>query len=230
MSVAVVVPQQDVLGSIAPFDLLDDSLRRRLLEHSRPQHLLRGEMLLPADGHDDQVFLVLEGSIKRYLLSATGAELVVQLAGAGDSFGEDVALLARAPLVTNQAVQDSRLLRLRGSDLRAAMHASPAFAAALSAHLAEAMYALLENLQQCFQRNSLQRVAHYLARLAPANAERCEIRLESDKQTIAAQLNLTPETLSRALSRLTRDGTIRPQGRRGVVVNKVSELRLCAAG
>ena len=39
----------------------------------------------------------------------------------------------------------------------------------------------------------------YLERLAPDDAEHCEIRLDIDKQTIAAQLNLTPETLSRVL-------------------------------
>ncbi len=59
--------------------------------------------------------------------------------------------------------------------------------------------------------------------------EHAEIHLANDKQTIAAQLNLTPETLSRILSQLTRDGMIQPRGRRGMVLSKLSQLRDCAA-
>lgn len=221
---------QDSLKTIAPFDLLDDAQRRQLLEHGRCLRMARGEILRQPGQQPDCAFVVLDGEVKRFLLSASGTEMVIQLVGAGDSFGEDVALLEREPLVTTQAIRDSRLLQLRGVDLRGAMASCPAFAAALGTRLAATMYALLENLQLCFQRNSVQRVAHYLTRLAPASAEHCEIRLETDKQTIAAQLNLTPETLSRVLSRLTRDGMIRPQGRRGLVLDKLSQLRSCAAG
>lgn len=217
---------QDTLKTIAPFDLLDEPLRRRLLEHGRCVHMARGEIVL----QPDCVFVVLDGEIKRFLLSSGGTEMVIELVGKDSGFGEDVALLGREPLVSAQATRDSRLLQLRGADLRSAMTTCPAFAAALGTRLAAGMYALLENLQVCLQRNSVQRVAHYLARLAPASAERCEIHLETDKQTIAAQLNLTPETLSRALSRLTRDGMIRPRGRRGLVLDKLSMLRSCAAG
>ena len=74
-----------------------------------------------------------------------------------------------------------------------------------------------------------QRVAQYLAQLAPQGAEHAEIRLASDKQTIAAQLNLTPETFSRVLSRFVRDGLVRPQGRRGLMLDNLSQLRRAAA-
>ena len=116
------------------------------------------------------------------------------------------------------------------SAMRTAMEASAGFANAMTLRLSSAIYDLIENLQICLQGNSTQRVAHYLSRLAPANAERCEVQLDTDKQNIAAQLNLTPETLSRVLSRFTRDGMIRPHGRRGLVLNKLSMLRNCAAG
>lgn len=221
---------QDTLRKIAPFNLLDDDTRSQLVRHGRSLQPRRGEPVCARDPAADGMCVVIEGEIKRFLLSASGAEMVIQLVVAGDSFGEDTALLGRSSLVCAQATRDSHLLLLRNVDLRAAMAHCPAFAAALGTHLAATMYDVLENLQVCMQRNSMQRVAHYLSRLAPANTERCEIRLETDKQTIAAQLNLTPETLSRVLARLTRDGMIRPQGRRGLVLNKVTQLRSYAAG
>ena len=87
----------------------------------------------------------------------------------------------------------------------------------------------MSTMQVQFQLSGTQRVAHYLTRLAPDDAECCEIRLDTDKQTIAAQLNLTPETLSRILAQLARDGMIQQRGRRSMVLNKLSALRDCAA-
>ena len=113
--------------------------------------------------------------------------------------------------------------------LRTAMVSSTAFSASMSNRLAQASYYLMSTMQVQFQLSGTQRVAHYLTRLAPDDAERWEIRLDIDKQTIAAQLNLTPETLSRILSQLTRDGMIQPRGRRGMVLSKLSQLRDCAA-
>lgn len=223
-------PLHDLLARISPFDLLDAAQRHRLVEQARCVRLARGEILHQPESAAGTMYVVLDGEVKRVLLSASGAEMVIGRAGSGDCFGEDAALLGRASLASAQALRDSRLLQIGGAALQQAMAICPAFAAALSTRLAACMYDLVENLQVCFQRNSVQRVAHYLARLAPASAERCEIRLDTDKQTIAAQLNLTPETLSRVLSRLTRDGMIRPQGRRGMVLDKLSQLRSCAAG
>ena len=113
--------------------------------------------------------------------------------------------------------------------LRNAMVSSTAFSVSMSNRLAEASYDLMSTMQVQFQLSGTQRVAHYLTRLAPDDAERWEIRLDIDKQTIAAQLNLTPETLSRILSQLTREGMIQPRGRRGMVLSELSRLRDCAA-
>jgi len=100
----------------------------------------------------------------------------------------------------------------------------------MTLRLSSSIYDLIENLQICLQGTSTQRVAHYLSRLAPESAEHFEIQLDTDKQNIAAQLNLTPETLSRVLSRFMRDGMIRPLGRRGLMLDNLSMLRSCAAG
>ena len=109
------------------------------------------------------------------------------------------------------------------------MVSSTAFSVSMSNRLAEASYDLMSTMQVQFQLSGTQRVAHYLTRLAPEDAERCEIRLDIDKQTIAAQLNLTPETFSRVLSRFVRDGLVTPQGRRSLMLDNLPQLRRAAA-
>jgi CRP-like cAMP-binding protein len=218
------------LGKIPPFDALTPTEREQLCTGARLCHFSKQEIVSHSGRPAEGLYVVIEGEVKRFLLSPAGAEKIIHLAGSHETFGEEAALLGRAQPVTTQATRDSVLLLIPSASLRRAMAASPALNDALLGTLSERMYALIENLQLCVQRTSTQRVAHYLAQLAPREAKRCDIRLDTDKQTIAAQLNLTPETLSRALGRLTRDGMIRPRGRRGLTLTDVGMLRSCAAG
>lgn len=223
------VDSQDLLARFTPFNMLDDRERARIQAGARPIHAARGELLLQQDDCPRGVYLVLSGRVKCFVLSPSGGEKIVNLGEPGGFFGEDAALLNRPHIVNAQAMCPSELLLVPTVILRETMVSSPAFSVSMAMRLAMANYDLLATMQMQLQMSGTQRVAHYLTRLAPDDAERCEIRLDIDKQTIAAQLNLTPETLSRILSQLTREGMIQPRGRRGIVLSKLSELRSCAA-
>ncbi len=220
----------DTLATLPPFGTLPPAALEELAAGSRVVHYARHQTISQEGRTSEGMYVVVDGEVKCFLLSPGGAEKIIQLAGRGDSFGEEAALLGRPQPVTTEATRDSTVVVIGCSALRRAMAACPALNAALLGNLSTRMYELIENLQQCVQRTSTQRVAHYLARLAPESAGHCEIRLDTDKQTIAAQLNLTPETLSRVLGRLTRAGVIRPNGRRGMTLTDVRMLRSCAAG
>lgn len=223
------VDTQDFLGRLSPFNMLDPVERARILHGARPIHAARGELLVQQEDCPRGIHLVLAGRIKCFVLSPSGGEKIVRLADPGSFFGEEAALLNRPHIVNAQAMSPSELLFVPTALLREAMVSSTPFSVSMSMWLATASYDLMSTMQVQFQLSGTQRVAHYLTRLAPDDAEHCEIRLDIDKQTIAAQLNLTPETLSRILSQLTREGMIQPRGRRGMVLSKLSELRSCAA-
>lgn len=224
-----VIDTSDLLARFAPFNMLEADERVRIQAGARPIHAARGELLVQQEGCPRGIHLVLAGRIKCFVLSPSGGEKIVRLAEPGTFFGEEAALLNRPHLFNAQAMGPSELLFVPIALLREAMVSSTPFSVSMSMRLATASYDLMSTMQVQFQLSGTQRVAHYLTRLAPDDAERCEIRLDIDKQTIAAQLNLTPETLSRILSQLTREGMIQPRGRRGMVLSKLSELRSCAA-
>ena len=228
-SKAPAVDTQDLLARFAAFNMLDAADRTRIQNTARPIHAARGELLVQQEDCPRGIHLVLAGRVKCFVLSPSGGEKIVRLADPGSFFGEEAALLNRPHIVNAQAMTQSELLFVPTGLLREAMVSSTPFAVSMSMRLATASYDLMSTMQVQFQLSGTQRVAHYLTRLAPDDAEHCEIRLDIDKQTIAAQLNLTPETLSRILSQLTREGMIQPRGRRGMVLSKLSELRSCAA-
>lgn len=229
MHYEIPAPSLPQLQRIPPFALLSDAALGRLISGSRLIRAERGEILAQAQDVATAVHIVLDGEVRCVLLSPSGNEKLLRLVCAGDLYGEEAALLGRPYMSTIQAQRKTRLLMVPVPAFRRAMDEVPTFAQAITVRLAEAAYELMAHMQLCIQLNSTQRVAQYLAQLAPEDAERWEIHLSSDKQTIAAQLNLTPETFSRVLSRFVREGLIHTEGRRRVVLDKLAQLRSCAA-
>jgi CRP-like cAMP-binding protein len=98
------------------------------------------------------------------------------------------------------------------------------FSNALMARMCERMCSLIENMETCVQLNSAQRVVQYLTQHVPIEADSFDLELDSNKQTIASQLNLAPETFSRVLNRLSKDGYIHVKGR-NIRLQNLSLLR-----
>jgi CRP-like cAMP-binding protein len=148
-----------------------------------------------------------------------GSEKVVRMASPGDTFGEEGVFLNKVCPMTVQAVRDSLLLLLDKQALIEAMERNCVLSSALMNHMCTRLCELVENLETCVQRNSAQRVVHYLMQMAPREAETFDLTLDVNKQTIASQLNLAPETFSRVLGRLAKDGCIQVKGRNITVMN-----------
>lgn len=216
-----------ILARIEPFDRLDTAALGRLAHGVRSLRVSRGEMLMHRGTEPGGMYLVLEGEIKLFLISSAGAEKVVRLAGPADTFCEENIFSDSCQSLAAQATRNSIVLHIQRGALQAAMAAQPAFAMALMARLSERMRELVDGMEQCTQRSSTQRVAHYLVQ--HAGSDDSEVHLPCDKQTIASQLNLTPETFSRVLNRLRRDGFIVPRGRRAITLTNRLQLERIAA-
>ena len=186
--------------------------------------LSKNEMVLQKGDHSEGLHVVIAGQVKMYLPSMAGSEKVVRMAAPGDTFGEEGVFMNKVSPMAVQAVRDSILLRLERHALLEAMERNCVLSSTLMTHMCARLSDLVENLETCVQRNSAQRVVHYLMQMAPREAESFDLTLDVNKQTIASQLNLAPETFSRVLGRLAKDGCIQVKGR-NITVTNLSALR-----
>lgn len=84
----------------------------------------------------------------------------------------------------------------------------------MPASLSVRLHELMTDIESCILRSSLQKVAGYLAQEDGVfGTGQYVIALGSGKQTLAAHLNLAPETLSRIFSQLSKEGVIEVHGR-----------------
>lgn len=217
------------LTRFAPFDLLDATTRTSLSAGARVIRLARNEMLVHRGDRPRGLYLLVEGELKLFLISSGGAERILRIVRSGDTFCEESAFSNNPQMLAAQTIRESLVLFIPTRAMREAMLDCGDFAEALLERLSERMCDLLSGMEQCEQRNSVQRVAHYLVKHARETDSALEVELACNKQTIASQLNMTPESFSRVLSRFAREGFIHSRGHRAIRLTDYSGLQSLAA-
>jgi CRP-like cAMP-binding protein len=181
----------------------------------------KNEVLFQKGDLPEGMHVLVMGQVKLAIPSAQGSEKVVHMCESGSTFGEAVLFLDRPYPVTAQATTDSVILLIAKRTLLEAMDASPILSRKMLASLSVRLHELLEDMEACTLRGSAQRVVCFLSQSLPAHLDEgpCEIHLPVSKQTIASQLNLAPETLSRVLGHLAEAGMIKVKGRNITVLD-----------
>lgn len=204
----------EILSRQPLFRGLSDEELQLIASGSREFRVRKHEVLFQKGDMAEGMHVLVMGQVKLAIPSANGVEKVVHMCGPGSTFGEAVLFLERPYPVTAQSTADSIILLIAKRTLLEATDSSPALARKMLASLSVRLHELLDDMESCTLRSSAQRVACFLNQSLPAFDEGPhDIHLPASKQTIASQLNLAPETLSRVLGHLSELGLIKVKGR-----------------
>lgn len=180
------------------------------------RRVARGALVFLEGDAGDRFFLVAAGRLKAFRRTASAREITVFTLGRGDFFGF-LPLLDGAPFpVSVAALTAAELLILHRSEFMHFVHDNPPFALGLVAHLARRLRSCLDQVESLGRQGAASRVAHGLASLIPSGAapgDAVEVTLPFTQAEFAQLLNITPENLSRALTRLRRQGAVERLGR-----------------
>ncbi len=151
-------------------------------------------------------FIMIDGWTKHYRLNLSGEEAVIHVFTKGDSFAEAAALTRTSFPATAEAVTDARIVRVPADHIINCIREDPTIALAMIASMSQRLHLLMQQVEQLKAQSGVQRVAEFLASLAPADHGPCVIALPYDKALIAARLGLTPSSLSRTFAKLRSVG------------------------
>ena len=166
-------------------------------------------------------FVVQRGVINIHRVSAAGKLQVIHVFHSGDSFAEAAFISGEGYPANARALTSSAVILLPKTQFLALLRKRPELAlrmlASMGAHLRKVV-ALLDDLTL---KDAEARCIHWLLRHCPIPYESApfEIRLEHSKRIVAAELNITSETLSRTLARLREKQLIRIIGKTILVLN-----------
>ena len=199
----------------------------RIAAQTKLLRLDRGSVLFQRGDPCDGFHVVIYGQVKLAFISRAGDEKVVDLLGAGQSFGEAVMFMEKPNVVTAQTLVDSLLLHVAKAVVFDELERDARFARRMIAGLSHRLHYLLGDLEDYSMHSGMQRVIGYILRdeaIDDPSAASLEINLPATKGVIASRLNLTQEHFSRILHDLAAKGLIEIDGRR-ITIPDVQRLR-----
>ncbi len=209
-----------ILANIPLFKELDSSQLTKIASATHEITVNKGRILFNKGDPSDGFYVVVSGRIKLSFVSRDGKEFIAEIFGPNQSFGEAVMFLGKAYPVCAQALMDSKILHVPKSVVFDGVDNNSGFARRVIAGLCARLVDRIQTLEYLTVYSSIQKVIGYLLReIELAESAKNTIYNEADvllavnKATLAAQLNLTPETLSRVLHKLVDEGLIRVEGK-----------------
>lgn len=204
----------ELLGRLACFNGVAPERLKRLAASTRQINLQKGERLYSREDHALSVYVVVGGRIKVFLPLSNQAEKVVALVERGHALGVAAAYLGQPHAAHAVAHVPSNLVAIERDVLLREVCQDAGLACRMLGAVAREQMALLNDLESCTHRSSVQRVACYLLQQRPRpDIPQYEFVLPVSKRDVAAKLNIAPETLSRVLNQLHRERIIDMNGR-----------------
>lgn len=204
---------RDLIARFPMFHDLAPVYIERLLSEVRWINLARGEVLFNRGDHTLGFYILAGGQVKLGFSSAQGTEKIIDIVTPGKSFGEAITFLDRPAPVTAQATQSSTLILVPRKTLLSILHEDPSVACSMLAGLSAKMHHLVNSIESISLLSGTQRLIGYLLQLSSLSPDATIVTLTSTKANIASLLNISPETLSRIMQKLTEAGLIAVYGK-----------------
>jgi CRP-like cAMP-binding protein len=201
---------RDILGQLPHFRGLPDEVMQAVVGTASELNLSSGDDVFREGEPCSGFFVVAEGRVKIYRLREDGREQVVDDVGPGSTFAE-AALFHRGRFPAYAAATETptRLVKLDGTGFLRLFASDPRLAKSMVGSLCSWLHTLLERIETLSIVSAGARLAHHLLRLpARQDGETMVITLPIAKKDLASELSVTPETLSRLLSRWKSQGWI----------------------
>jgi len=204
-----------------------DNEQMAKIKHSmRVLQLAEGERLFDHGIHADRFFLVRSGQIKLFRLSMDGVEKVIEIVHAGQTFAEAVMFMERQNYpVSAEAITATEVYSFENRGFVQLLRESTDTCFRLIADMSMRLHMRLNEIDHLTLQNATYRMINYLSQQIPeGSSSKIAIELNAPKSIIASRLSIQPETFSRILNNLQKDGVISVHGKQ-VEIHDARKLR-----
>lgn len=187
------------------------------------QHVPRGTAVFQRGDQCNGFHTVIYGQVKLGFVSVQGNEKIVEVVGAGHSFGEALMFMERPYILNAHALADTLLLHISKHAVFDELERNPVFARRMLAGMSRRLHGLISDVESYSLRSGSQRIVGYLLKEEP-EGDGAQVTLSMSKKMLASRLNLTPEYFSRVLHELVDQGMIAVRGRE-ITILDIGRLR-----
>lgn len=216
------IEMDQALEKIEAFSGLSGGLRSRLAMQAGMQRLSKGSILFCEGERADFVYGVVEGTVS-LASGPTESGIVAEFMGPGDLLLVPPVLLGAPYMVSAQATNDLLVLMIPAKAFRQLAETEISLAIAINRLLSKHWRLLLRQTIQAKTHDADTRLKNYFLDFAGRSSGPAGFVLPGSKKDLAAHLGIRQETLSRALTRLTRLGVY--SNGNSIEIDDLSRLR-----
>jgi CRP-like cAMP-binding protein len=225
--------ETEILAKVPLFAGLPEVELARLSKLLRARRYARAEVIFLEGDEGTSLCLIAEGRIRIQLTGADGREVVLNVYGPGEIFGE-LALLDGEPRSADAIAQEAaRVFWLQREDFAAFLDSHPRAAMTMMASLSRRLRHTTRVVQDATFRDVPSRLARVLLDLAARHGQAVEQGVRIDTRVtqgeLAAMVGASRETVNRALRGFEQRGMIGWEGSR-LTISRPDQLRARAEG
>ena len=204
----------DDLKHIYLFEALSDEQLERIIKSTQQVKLPAKQVLFEAGQPAERFYLLRKGQVKLYCISADGGEKVMEIIRPPQTFAEAIMFMQRRAFpVSCEAIVDSELYSFDMKRFSELLRESNETCFHLMASMSRRLHARIDEINNLTLHNATYRLVVFLLEQLPEGAlELSDIHLSTPKSVIASRLSIQPETFSRILTRLSKQGLIEIHG------------------
>jgi len=170
--------------------------------------------IIISEGDDsDSLYAILSGRVKVFLSDDDGREIIINILGDGQYFGE-LALLDDAPRSASvMTIEETKLAVISKSAFEDCVTKNPVLALRIIRELSMRLRSLTQNVKSLALMDVYGRVARTLLDMAEPHGDKLEIRQKLTQRDIASMVGASREMVSRILKDLSTGGYITIQNK-----------------
>jgi len=200
------------IANIPLFEGLAADQREELAGIVVEKDFARGETVFSEGSPGTGFYVAVSGKVKIFKVSLEGKEQILHIFGPGEPFGEVPVFEGRSFPASAVALEKTRAFFFPRRDLIALIEENPAVSLSMLAVLSRRLRRFTVLVDNLSLKEVPARLAAHLLYMSEQNEGADNLDLGIPKGQLAALLGTIPETLSRILTRMTKQGLIRSEG------------------
>lgn len=222
----------DMIEQIAAIPLFEGLSQKQYGELARiviDRSYKRGQIIFSEGDEGIGLYVLVAGKVKIFKLSLEGKEQILHLFEPGEPFGE-ASVFAGQPFPAHaEALENSRIFFFPRAAFIELVKADPSLALNMLAILSRRLRKFTTLVEDLSLKEVPGRLAAYLFYMSAQRDGSDDLKLDIAKNQLASLLGTIPETLSRILTKMVRQGLIRLDGSRIRIVDRQGLAELAQA-
>ena len=190
----------------------------------------KGQMIFSEGDEGTGFYAIISGRVKIFKLSLEGKEQILHMMGPGDIFGEVPVFTGQGYPAYAEAHAQSILLYFPRNAFIELVRQDPSLSLNMLAVLSWRLRKFAALIEDLSLKAVPGRLAAYLLYLSKSSPGKDELTLDISKGQLASILGTIPETLSRILGKMSRQGLIKSAGSRMRILDRTTLEKIATEG